>query len=254
MADIVGNDLFDEDWMQDLDFDLDGFAIDLGKTDGLPEDGERYTTPKVYGNIAKPVMYEHAIDLARDVDLADGARTFAFVSGNFVFGDFIEALCDIRKIYLRTISVQTLSMSAENIDSLRNIKIICPDLEKMDIVLSDYFYSHERSGLVRYLYEELDNDDKLDVAFASIHTKICTIETMHGNKIVIDGSANMRSSRNVEQMRIEIDPGLFDFIEGFKNRIMEAYGVINHDVTRNKSLRGGKIWQAAARGSKATMK
>lgn len=236
----------DEDWADDIDFDLGDF--DIGSdTDGTEELPTRYERPRVYsGSTGCRVDYEHAVDMARDVDFSPGMRMFAFVSGNFVFGDFIEAVVEMRKLSIRRIAIHTLSMSEENIDSLRNVQDMSPSLESMDILLSAYFYSHERSGLVPYLYERLDNGDVLQVAFASMHTKIVTIETTMGNKLVMHGSANMRSSRNMEQLAIEADPGLYDFIDERTRRIMEAYGTINKGVRRPRPLRGGALWQAAA--------
>lgn len=230
----------DIDWQSDIDFNLSDFSL-LDETDGITD--TRYQKPKTYSNIKRRVMYEHAIDFAKDIEFERGMHMFAFVSGNFIFGDLFEALVEIGKINIKTMMLQTLSVSQENIDSLRNLQLMCPDMERMDLVLSAYFYSHELSkteGLVPYLYEQLDHGDILQVAFGSIHSKIVTIETVAGNKLVFHGSANMRSSRNVEHICIEQDDGLFDFIEGFGKRIIEAYGTID----KSKPVRGGELWQA----------
>jgi hypothetical protein len=115
-------------------------------------------------------------------------------------------------------------------------------MEELNIVLSAYFYSHEinsKTGLVPYLYEQLDHDDMLQVAFASIHTKIVTIETVRGNKIVIYGSANLRSSRNIEQVSVEQDSALYDFCEEFVGRIIDAYKTID----KSKPIRGNELWE-----------
>lgn len=253
----------------DLDFSLSSFAFALGDhdfslarvadedgidvaedTDGI--DNGRYDRPRIYeGNVTRPVLYEHAADMVADLDLADGMRTFAIVSGNFVFGDVLEALVLERSVRFRTLTIQTLSMSQDNIDSLRRIRNVHGDrLESLRIALSDYFYSHERRvregrntpALVPYLYQTLDDGDGvLDVAYASVHTKIVTFETLDGLKCVIDGSANLRSSRNLEQFRIECDAGLYDWIEEFTDRIFDAYS------TMGRSVRGGKLWQGVQR-------
>ena len=232
----------------ELDFDLTGFVPASRATDGI--ETERYLLPRVYeGTVNGPVLYEHALDMVDGLTLEPGMRMFAFVSGNFVFGDVLEALADRGIAEYRTMTVQTLSMSQENIDSLRNVVERCFEMERLRIVLSDYYYAHERKadGLVPYLYERLDVDDVLDVAFASVHTKIVTFETVDGMKVVMDGSANLRSSRNVEQLRIECDAGLHDRIEAFADRIFEAYSTINKDVKSPKSVRGGRLWAAVTK-------
>lgn len=241
-------------------FRLDGgFSLKaLAKRDNLDLEDEsdglengRYLRPRVYrGTVARPVTWGKAVEMVSDFELTEGSRMFAIVSGNFVFGDVLEALVLERGIDFRTITIQTLSMSKENIDSLRRILDVCKEsgsIQRMRIALSDYFYSHERHvregrdtpALVPYLYETLDDgDDVLDVAFAGIHTKIVTFETADGAKCVIDGSANLRSSMNIEQFRIECDPDLHDWIEGYADRIFKAYSTIN------KSVRGAKLWHA----------
>lgn len=221
-------------------------------SDGL-ENG-RYMMPRVYkGTVARPVLWQHAVDMVRDLKLEDGGRMFAIVSGNFVFGDVLEALVLEREVFFKTLTIQTLSMSKDNIDSLRRIVDVCNEagtLERIRIALSDYFYSHERHvregrdtpALVPYLYETLDDGDgKLDVAYAGVHTKITTFEAQGGLKCVIDGSANLRSSMNIEQFRVEFDADLHDWIEGYADSIFNAYSTIN------KSVRGGKLWHAVQR-------
>lgn len=240
------DDILDVDWEDDIDFDLGDFDLGM-ETDGIEELPDRYMRPRVYaGSTGCRVDYEHAADFARDFEFEPGMRVFAFVSGNFIFGDFMEALVELRKLSVKRMAIQTLSMSDENIDSIRNIMDMSPALESLDILLSAYFYSHERAGLVPYLYERLDVGDKTQVAFASMHTKIVTIETVKGNKLVIHGSANMRSSRNVEQIAVEADEELYDFIDARTARIMEAYGTINKGVKRPRPVRGGALWRAAA--------
>jgi hypothetical protein len=227
---------------EDPDFSIRDFTLG-GETDGI--ENERYLQPRIYESIAQKVKFEHACDLIDGLKLEPGFRMFAFVSGNFVFGDVIEALVTTLGIQIKRMTIQTLSMSQENIDSLRNVIDNCFELESLRLVVSDYFYSHERNanGLVPYIYERLDVDDVLDVAFAGVHTKITTIETINGLKIVMDGSANLRSSRNVEQFRIECDADLYDYIERFADRIFDAYSVINKDAPRPKSIRAKRLWQ-----------
>lgn len=228
----------------DLDFSLSDVTIQ-SRDDGI--ENERYLRPKIYENTLGMVEYEHAADFAEQFEFAKGARSFAFVSGNFIFGDLIEALVERGKIAPKTLTIQTLSLSEENIDSLRNVIDMCPQLSHLRLVLSVYFWGHDRrpGQLVPYLYEQLDIPEiDFDCAFASIHTKIVSCETVRGGKLVIDGSANLRSSRNIEQLRVECDAALFDYIEGFTDKIFTAYSVVNRENPYPKPIRGGRLWGA----------
>ena len=231
-------------------FDLSCFDLTrLPGSDGL--DTRVYNKPRLYR--PKACCYEHAEQFAADIELGNDREVFAFVSGNFVFGDFMEALVDLGKLSVRRMSVMTLSMNDENIDSMRNI-LEWEEVERLDLVLSDYWYAHERKqgGLVDYLFDELDLDGlELHVAFAGVHCKTWCVETRAGNHLTVHGSANLRSSGNIEQVHISPDAGLFAFADGVTRDIIDAYDVVNQDARKRKSIRRSRLWQAVATGAAA---
>jgi len=231
--------------------DADDFDFDISKLDATKgDDGigcPRYLLPKVYEQTVKePVLYERALDFAKGFEFEQGYRAMCFVSGNFVFGDILEALVDLRKVDLSKVTIQTLSLSQESIDSLWNVCDMSPHLTSLRLCIGGYFWAHEHhpGGLVPYLYQELDQGGVLDVAFAAIHTKIISIETMRGNHIVLHGSANLRSSRSIEQFAVECDDALYECVEDFADRIFASYSVI--DKTKSKSagrgMLAGRLW------------
>lgn len=119
-------------------------------------------------------------------------------------------------------------------------------------MLSDYWYAHERKGLVPYLFQELDIDGmELRVGFAGVHCKTWTVETRNGHFLTIEGSANLRSSRNIEQVHISPDEGLYRFVTGFTEQVIGIYDVVNAEARRRKSVRGGELWQAVAEAEAA---
>jgi hypothetical protein len=125
-------------------------------------------------------------------------------------------------------------MSQDNVDSLHNL-IKGGYLKSLNLIVSHYYFANERNadGLMPYLYEKLDADDVLQVAVASVHTKIAMIRTACGKKITIHGSANLRTSSNIEQIVIEHSPGLFDFAADVHHNIIERHKTINKPVRRN---------------------
>jgi len=194
------------------------------------------------------VCYEYALDFAEQLRLDNETETFAFVSGNFVFGDFVEALVDLGMLSVKRMSLMTLSLNDENIDSIRNI-IEWQNVERLDLVVSDYWFAHERKagGLVDYLFDELMIAGlELNVGVAAVHCKTWCIETQNGNFLTIQGSANLRSSRNVEQVHISPSRELFDFVDGFTKKIIDVYNIVNENNSRIKGVRGGQLWQAVA--------
>lgn len=185
----------------------------------------------------KRMKYDNARQLAKEIDITENSRYFVMLAGSFIAGDFIEALIVEKNYDVEMLTISTLSMSGENVDSLVNI-VDGGFVRKLDLIVSDYFFSHERRGIVQYIYDELDKNDVLQMAVAGIHTKICLIKTACGKHIVIHGSANLRSSGNVEQIAIEEDRNLYEFNRDFFAEIIERYQTIN------KSIRHKKLWQA----------
>lgn len=185
------------------------------------------------------VRYENAEALAEEIgDMTPGRRVFALLDGKFIFGDLFEAMAVRNNWLVMEMTISTLSMSENNIDSLRNL-LDGGYVEKLDLIVSDYFYSHERGGLIPYLYKQLDVDDRFQLAVAGTHTKICLMRT-GSQHIVIHGSANMRSSSNIEQVMIEECQPLYDFLRETHAGIVDRYKTIR------KSVRYDELWQAAA--------
>lgn len=227
-----------------FDFDMGGLAefdLDLSDLGNFSlEDTEfdeitHYTKPKVYRLKSNYILYEHAEDLARDIDLPKNGRVDAMVNGSFIFGDFIEAFFVDKNIYTPRMVVSTLSMSQENIDSFKGL-MEGGFIGHLDLIVSIYFYSHERTKLIPYFLEAFEGYS-FTLSVAAIHTKTVHFITEGGRHIVIHGSANLRSSANIEQFTIEDNPFLLGFYEKVFNAIIEKYKLTS------KVERGKKQWE-----------
>jgi hypothetical protein len=185
------------------------------------------------------LKYRNAEKLAKDIKIDKKSRYFVVIDGSFFFGDFIEALIVENNWNCKKVIISTLSMNQNNVDSLANL-INGDFVQSLDLIVSDFFFSHERSFLIPYIYEKLDIDNKFQLAAAGTHCKLCIIETECGKKIVIHGSANLRTSSNIEQFVIEENECLYDFNYEFQTNIVDKYKTIK------KSLRGSKLWQTVA--------
>lgn len=197
----------------------------------------RYISPPQAMEINESYLkYQNAEKLAKDIEINKGLRYFVIIDGTFYFGDFIEALIVKNNYNVLKMTISTLSLNQNNVDSLANL-IHGDFVQELNLIVSDYFYSHERSALIRYIYEELDIDNKFQLAVAGTHCKLCILETECGKKIVMHGSSNLRSSSNIEQFMIEENEMLYDFNNEFQDKIIEKYKTIK------KSLRYGKLWE-----------
>lgn len=229
----------------DLDFDLADFDMIDAATDELgfaPESQQRILRPRIAKDdeVFHKVMFQNAEAFADQIDLTPGSRTFAWVSGNFIFGDIIEALVSRRNVCIKNLYIASLSLSRDNVDSLKNVMLMRGgDLEKLILVISGYLYSHEKFDLIPYMYDELDDGtDRVQVAFGGWHTKIITLDTTFGHTLTIHGSANLRSSNSVEQIMVEVDnKELHDFKARIMQGIADRFGTINYKAPKHRLKR-----------------
>lgn len=225
----------------DDDFNL----FDYDRTDNRATD--RYTRPRPARFPSACVRYDNAQALAREIKLSKGQRFDAFIGGSFVFGDFIEAWLTHNRVQAKTMTIGTLSLSEENIDSLY-LLMKKHYIGELRLMVSHYFYRHERRGLIPKIIQTLDIENRFQFAVAWVHTKTTHFETADGRKLVFHGSANLRSNANIEQITFEENPALYDFYEETYDILFAEYNVINRKVKSNASwknfertLFGGEI-------------
>ena len=224
------------DDLTELDFDLD-FEGNIEKD--LCIQGYMVSVPKKFADVPrKHIKASKAVPLAKELCQLKEENTFvnAVIPGDFVFCDLLEAIAnELGRIKL---CIGTLSYSYENVDTFRRM-FENGTLEALSMVVSDYFYAHERRGVYRYTLERLPLP-ATNIAVAGLHTKIHLIEDEHGNKYVLEGSANLRSSQNVEQFVFMKSKSAFEFHEQWLSQLLDKYSVINREKT--KSPRGSMLW------------
>jgi hypothetical protein len=179
----------------------------------------------------KNCKFQNAEEFAASLEFKKGMRYHAIVSGNFIYGDFLEAIFHARPdITAKRMVISTLSYSDANVDSL-SILLETGAVQNLDLIVSAYFYAHYRNTTIKYTYQRLDSEkNNFQLAVAANHTKVCIFETINGSKVVIHGSANLRSALCAEQVCIEESPELYDFYEPFFDEILQTYATIKKPV------------------------
>lgn len=204
------------------------------------EEESQYVKPKLRAMHSSCIRYENAERLAAEHPIGKGDRYDCFVSGSFIFGDYIEAYFVKHNIRARKLTISTLSLSQDNVDSLANL-LHGGYVDEINMIVSVYFFSHERRKLIPYIYQELDIDGRFQMAVAGVHTKTCQFDCEDGRKIVMHGSANLRSSANVEQFTIEENEELYQFYDDFFQNVLDEYGTIC------KPIRDKRLWDVATK-------
>ena len=227
-------------------FDFSSLSFDLGFSDVESEKEREFIRAACLNR--QPVMFERAVDMVTALDITQ--NYFCLVSGSFIFGDFIEALCYVHDLKPRTIYLTTLGMSFDNADSIVNL-VDYLGCQHVNLIVSNYFVAKERHNMVEYIVQEFTGKP-ISVAVLASHCKIALIESDKGN-IVITGSANLSSSNNVEQFEFIHDDIIFEYIKSLLDSIIEKYTVIDGAAGKtifnnNTNNTGRKAWDHVKKG------
>lgn len=196
----------------------------------------KYMTPKKEEMPAINIKINNAAELASKIKLSESQKYYAITNGNFIFCDFISCWIVMRKLKIKELTIATLSLSEDNIITLAGL-VKLSGLKKLNLIVSDYFYSHNKKTAIPVIYKILDIESlDFQLSVASSHCKITLIHTECDRKIVMDGSANLKSSGDLEQLRVELNEELYDFNYEFLMQIQEKYHTIK------KSLRRKTLW------------
>jgi len=203
------------------------------------EEHYRYIKPEIKDMPDEFVQFENAEAAVNAIDFQLGNRVTAIVAGSFIFGDFIEAFLYKYGLGTKNMTLCTLSYSKENVDGLA-LLYENEYLQKLNLIVSDYFFSHERNGLIPYTYSQLDRGDgNFQLAIARTHMKTYLFETeIKGSKFVIQSSANLRSNGNSESLTMEINPQLYDFYDNYFQKILTDQKTIDHSKKY-----GEQVWK-----------
>ncbi len=210
-----------EDYNLDLDLDFIGKNKKSNKRIFRPKKSNRIFNTRVKYKNAKKLVE----DLGNSVE-----RAFCYLEGSFIFGDFIEAFIEDNNLYADEITIATLSINQDNVDSLANL-LHHNRLDNLNLIVSDYYYSHNRHN-VKYIYEELDIKNSFQFAVMRTHCKLCLIGLKDGRKFVIHGSANLRSNKCIEMFEIEENKELYDFHYEIQKEYLDIYNTINKKIKK----------------------
>lgn len=223
-----------------------GFSFDFSSlTFGRPVEEDREEIPKLS---TEPAAFENAEHMAESLDYS--SDYFAFVPGNFVFGDFLEAVCYKKRLTPDAVYITTLGMSQDNIDSIVNLTDYL-GCKKVNLIVSHYFAGVERHKLIPYMRQEFAGKP-VDVAVLQPHCKIALIFSSKGN-VLISGSANLSSSNNVEQFVIMHDEKTIGYVKKRLDNVMRRFtmysGLENKSIAvDHKANTGKRAFEALMRG------
>lgn len=136
-----------------------------------------------------------------------GEHTHCALRGDFVLCDLIPSIIEARG-RCEDLLIATLGMSGGNANTLRSL-VDRRLVGSLTIVCSHYFREVDRTSTFREVKARLASVGEIIVTRS--HAKIICLPTASGDWFVLEGSANLRSSDNTEQLTIFNDRDLDGF-------------------------------------------
>ncbi len=217
----------------ELDTDLEAAVARLDRPRTVP----KFTLPenRVHVHRAKAqlaqarrgikalIRPENADIIVRHLPESPGDRTHCLLRGDFVLCDLIRAIV-ANTAPCPHLRVATLGLSVANADTLARL-VELQAVERLTLVVSSYFQQVDKTTVFRAVMARLSSlGDKARVVITRSHAKVICIPTTEGDWFTLEGSANLRSSDNVEQMLIFNDHAAHDFHAAWIDELATGHG------------------------------
>lgn len=144
-----------------------------------------------------------------DVLPGEGESLHVLLRGFFDALNVVLALLDKLAVPCDCLRVATLSLSKKNVSELAAL-LDAGTVKKIEVITSDFQAEHD-GDILSELLAELRDQRGQRVATARSHCKIVLLAMSDGSRYTMEGSANLRTSRNMEQFCLSRDAALHDF-------------------------------------------
>ena len=160
---------------------------------------------------------ENAACIVANLPAGPGDRTHCVLRGDFVLCDMIPQVIAASGGECDHLRIATLGMSVANADTLACL-VERGAVRKLTVVVSHYFQQVDKTTTFRTVSERLAGKARLAVTRS--HAKVILIPTLR-DAYVFEGSANLRSSDNLEQMLVVNDRETHDFHAAWIDQLAE---------------------------------
>ena len=138
-----------------------------------------------------------------------GESLHALLTGYFDFALVLTCVLRSRPAPCEALRVATLSFSKRNVQEMAGW--LDGGLVKRLVLLSSDFMKEGNPATYFGAVKELAEGRGQAVAAARCHAKVACLHFADGLKLAFEGSMNLSTNRNVEQMCVVNDPGLHDW-------------------------------------------
>jgi hypothetical protein len=138
-----------------------------------------------------------------------GESLHALLTGAYDFLLVLTCVIQSRPATCEHLRLATLSFSRRNVAELCRL-LDAGQVERLTLLASD-FMARSNAAVFQGAQTELAEARLQTVASARCHAKVACLAFADGLRLVFEGSANLRTNKNLEQMTVINDPGLHDW-------------------------------------------
>ena len=160
-----------------------------------------------------------------------GESLHGLMTGRFDLMHLIVVIVEMKPVALARMRLATLSFNGRNLSEMLRL-LDSGKTKQLSLVCSKFFAEHDKD-LFEETLQEFHKRGQL-VAAPRSHAKVVCLEFTDGTKLVAEGSPNLRTNSNVEQIFIANDTGLHDWHAQWIDQL-----VTTHAVHKSRSQTAG---------------
>jgi hypothetical protein len=180
---------------------------------GLPEgqptrEGHRERVRAFKARLRRAAQFRAAADVVPHLP-GPGESVHTLLTGTFDFMLVLTCVVQQRLSACAHLRVTTLAFSTRNVQEMAKL-LDARLVGRLTLLCSDFMANSNRA-IYDGAVEELATARGQTVASARCHAKVACLAFADGLRLTFEGSANLRTNKNVEQMTAVNDPGLHDW-------------------------------------------
>jgi hypothetical protein len=164
----------------------------------------------------RQVMAKEAAELLPHLPMKKGTATHCLLTGRadlmVVLAEALAHYCGLAQqagSACRHLRIATLSFNDRNTSEMAAL-LQAGRVEKLTLLCSLFFRQHNAAEYAEAKRQAAQFPDRWSIAAARNHAKVVCMD-LGGRKIVAEGSANLRSNGNSEQLSVIVDDQLHDW-------------------------------------------
>jgi hypothetical protein len=166
-------------------------------------------------------MFREARELLPYLPMAEGEATHAIMNGRYDLCILLAAILEFCCSGVQRLRVATLSFNGRNTAEMTGF-LRSGRVETLHLLCSDFFRAHNKAEYAEARQAAEAFPGRWRIAAARNHAKVITLD--YGpRKLVLEGSANLRTNGNREQLLIVQDGALHDWHAGWIDGMVTRY-------------------------------